>query len=257
MVKSDRGKRLARETWDQIHSRYLAGDQITELALEYGIARETISRRARKENWKKPAEIRAYAIEELQLETKEDYKEKAREANMQQLRAYQVAAGIIINLLEDVRQGKAVGRTPYEVNALVNSLKTCLEGVRSTLAIDGVNSPFTDADEEDESARQRLLKIMTPLPCAPSGLFADAIGPRQINLSWTDESGDLAGFRIERAEAVTLAFTVIGKVPGNTTGFSDEKVLPGQTYVYRVIAYDRAGDSFPSQTATATTPNGD
>ncbi len=80
-------------------------------------------------------------------------------------------------------------------------------------------------------------------------------------LNWTDPTPAAAlttpgnkqneiGFRIERS-ANYGAFTAIGTVLANTTTFTDKTVLaPLTDYSYRVVAYNAAGDSLPSNTVT-------
>jgi len=93
-------------------------------------------------------------------------------------------------------------------------------------------------------------------PAAPSNLAAIAIGPQQVDLSWTDNSTNEAGFTILRATdaAFTLGLTQF-MVGANETGYSDTTVLPITTYYYQVMAFNVYGSSAWSNTATATTPN--
>src|SRR5688500_8393633 len=60
----------------------------------------------------------------------------------------------------------------------------------------------------------------------------------QLTLSWTDNSGGLAGATVERRLAGTSVFAVIGSVPPRTTSYVDPNVAAGSTYCYRVRAYD-------------------
>jgi len=92
-------------------------------------------------------------------------------------------------------------------------------------------------------------------PAAPSGLSATASSATQINLAWTDNSTNEAGFKIERCQGVGCAnFAQIDQVGAGTTGYSDTSVAASTTYVYRVRATNGGGDSAYSNTAAATTP---
>ena len=110
--------------------------------------------------------------------------------------------------------------------------------------------------EENDFMRPLVFKYTAVAPIAPSNLTLNA-----GVLSWIDPTppslaatfGDLQneiGFRIERS-ANFGAFTVIGTAPANATSFVDTSALaPATDYSYRVIAYNAAGDSLPSNSAT-------
>ena len=89
-------------------------------------------------------------------------------------------------------------------------------------------------------------------PAAPSNLAATAAGAAQINLSWTDNSGNETSFFIERSTD-GVNFTQITAVGTNVTTYGDSGLAASTTYVYRVRAANSAGDSAYSNTASATT----
>lgn len=89
-------------------------------------------------------------------------------------------------------------------------------------------------------------------PNAPSGLTATAVSTSQIDLAWTDNSTDEDGFRIERG-ADGITFTEIATVGTNVTNYSNGGLAAGTTYHYRVRAYNAAGNSSYSNSASATT----
>jgi C1A family cysteine protease len=92
------------------------------------------------------------------------------------------------------------------------------------------------------------------LPAAPSGLVADAAFSSQINLSWTDNATNEDGFRIERCTGSGCTnFLQIGTVGANVATYANTGLTPGTTYMYRVRAYNTAGNSGYSNTANATT----
>jgi chitodextrinase len=97
---------------------------------------------------------------------------------------------------------------------------------------------------------QTTSKSESIAPSVPTGLSATPISQTQINLSWsaaTDTGGSgLAGYRIYRdgSQVGTIA----------TTSFSDSGLAAGTTYLYRVAAYDVAGNvSAQSSQASAKT----
>ena len=89
-------------------------------------------------------------------------------------------------------------------------------------------------------------------PAAPGSLSTVAISSSQIDLSWSDNSTDEAGFDIE-GSTDGANFTLITSTAANTTGFSDSGLNPSSTYFYRVSAYNSNGNSTFSNTSSATT----
>ncbi len=95
--------------------------------------------------------------------------------------------------------------------------------------------------------------LSTSPPNAPTNLLATAVSSSSINLSWTDNSTDETGFRIERSTSSTSGFIVIKSTFSNTITYSDVTGLNASTtYYYRVYAFNVAGDSIPA-TGFATT----
>ncbi len=88
-------------------------------------------------------------------------------------------------------------------------------------------------------------------PTAPTALSARALRNRKIRLAWSDNSSNEAGFKIEHSTNGTT-WAQIATVAANSTGFTETGLTAGVTYSYRVRAYNSAGDSAYSNTATAT-----
>jgi len=92
------------------------------------------------------------------------------------------------------------------------------------------------------------------VPAAPSNLTATAISRTRIDLAWSDNSGNETGFRIERARNGG-AWSQIATTGPNVIAYSDTTGLqPNKLYSYRVLAFNGAGNSAWSNTASATTP---
>jgi thermitase len=91
-----------------------------------------------------------------------------------------------------------------------------------------------------------------PAPSAPSALGATATSSSQINLTWTDNSANETGFKIERSSDGTT-FSQIATAGANTSSFSDADLTASTTYSYRVRAYNATGDSSYSEVVTAQT----
>ncbi|HEX3044633.1 MAG TPA: fibronectin type III domain-containing protein [Bacillota bacterium] len=92
------------------------------------------------------------------------------------------------------------------------------------------------------------------VPVAPSGLTATAAASTpQIDLSWTDNSGNETGFRIERKIGASGSYSQIYTVAAGTTSYSDTGLDYGTIYYYRIKAYNTYGSSGYSNEAQAKT----
>jgi DNA-binding beta-propeller fold protein YncE len=78
-------------------------------------------------------------------------------------------------------------------------------------------------------------------PNPPSCLSASGVSSDRINLTWVDNSDDEDGFKIER-KPQGGSYSVIDTVAADTTGYSDAGLI-ADTYCYRVMAYNVAGNS--------------
>jgi uncharacterized protein (TIGR02145 family) len=82
----------------------------------------------------------------------------------------------------------------------------------------------------------------TVVPVAPSNLTGTVASTTQINLSWTDNSTNETGFKIERKTG-TGAYSVIGTTAADITIFNDIGLIPSTTYTYRVYSNNSVGNS--------------
>ncbi|MBM4253497.1 MAG: fibronectin type III domain-containing protein [Deltaproteobacteria bacterium] len=94
----------------------------------------------------------------------------------------------------------------------------------------------------------------TQIPTAPSSLSATAISGSQINLSWTDNSSNESGFKIDGSPNGATGWATITTTAANTVSYSHTGLTSSTTYYYRVYAYNGAGSSTLSNVANATTP---
>jgi hypothetical protein len=92
------------------------------------------------------------------------------------------------------------------------------------------------------------------VPAAPSNLTATAVSISQINLSWTDNSNNETGFKIERCQGVSCTnFVEIATTAANATSFNNTGLARNTRYRYRVRAFNAVGNSGYSNIATART----
>ena len=87
------------------------------------------------------------------------------------------------------------------------------------------------------------------VPSAPRDLQAVASGA-QIRLTWRDTSANEAGFKIER-KAGSGSFVQIDTVKADSTSYTDTGLSAGVVYIYRIRAYNDAGDSAYSAEASS------
>ncbi len=89
-------------------------------------------------------------------------------------------------------------------------------------------------------------------PTAPSGASAVNVSGTQNDVSWTDNSSSETGFKVERSTNGG-AYAQIATTSANATTYSDTAATADQTYVYRVRAYNVAGNSSYSTTGSVIT----
>lgn len=103
--------------------------------------------------------------------------------------------------------------------------------------------------------RNGVCNLYVGTPTAPSGLTVTPIPQTQINLSWTDNSNNEDGFKIEQS-IDGGPWAQIDTVGANITTYPNTGLACEKDYSYRVRAYNTYGDSGYSNTASAV-PAGD
>ena len=113
-----------------------------------------------------------------------------------------------------------------------------------------VMSCSTESDSNGNSST-------TVVPVSPTNLTGIAASPTQINLSWTDNSTNETGFKIQRRTG-SESYTVVGTVNEDALTFSDSGLTPSTTYIYRVYSYNSAGNSptYSNEVNVTTTTTG-
>jgi parallel beta-helix repeat protein len=89
------------------------------------------------------------------------------------------------------------------------------------------------------------------IPKAPSNLTARTVSATQINLSWTDNSTDEWGFKIERQTAAGPITTIV--TAANVRTFNNTGLTANTRYSYRIFSYNGSGNSSYSWTITVST----
>ena len=84
--------------------------------------------------------------------------------------------------------------------------------------------------------------ITTAVPEPPTNLLGVGALTTQISLSWTDNSTNETGFKIERKTG-SGTYVVVGTVTTDVTTFNDNSLNASTTYTYRVYSYNSGGNS--------------
>ncbi len=107
------------------------------------------------------------------------------------------------------------------------------------------NSSGDSPPSNEACAITRAAPVSPPDP--PFNLTAAVVSSNQINLSWTAYTDTVTGFRLYRSGSF------LKSVPVTEFSTSDTGLSPSTNYCYRVIAFNSAGDSPPSNEACAIT----
>jgi uncharacterized protein (TIGR02145 family) len=93
----------------------------------------------------------------------------------------------------------------------------------------------TSSDENGNSTT-------TAVPVTPSNLTGTVASSTQINLSWTDNSTNETGFKIERKTG-SGTYAVVGTTATDVTTFNNTGLTQSTAYTYRVYSYNSGGNS--------------
>ncbi|GAI26423.1 unnamed protein product, partial [marine sediment metagenome] len=105
-----------------------------------------------------------------------------------------------------------------------------------------------------DSGYSNVAETFTPdtLPLDPSDLVAATVSSSEIDLTWSDNSGNEEGFEIEY-KITESPYVLLTTVNANTVSYSHTDLDPDTWYGYRVRAYNDIGKSEWSDEANATT----
>ncbi len=107
------------------------------------------------------------------------------------------------------------------------------------------------------SGYSNVARATTPsevvVPLAPTNLITQVKTETEINLSWTDNSNNEAGFKIEISSDGEMSWDLVDSTKRDTTHGIIIGLSPGTPYSFRVFAYNAQGNSEYSNIASATT----
>jgi titin len=80
-------------------------------------------------------------------------------------------------------------------------------------------------------------------PVAPTALTATPVSSSQINLTWTNNSNNETGFKVERGSSKKGPWILMATTAASVVSYQDTGLAAGRTYYYRVRATNAVGDS--------------
>lgn len=116
----------------------------------------------------------------------------------------------------------------------VKSINGLLDGYRYYWRVQSKNVTGTSAWSD--------LASFSTLP-APINLAVKRSSLKEITLNWNDNYLNIDGHIIERKQSVQASYSLLDTLKGNGTEYIDKKVDQGQTYFYRIKAYNSFTDS--------------
>ncbi len=104
-------------------------------------------------------------------------------------------------------------------------------------------SYYVRAVDSAGSADSNIVNSATPVPPATaSGAMVTFLSSYEIDLKWSDNASNEAGYKILR-RINNVNFAEVASLPPNSTTYQDKNVQPGITYEYHIQAYNVAGYS--------------
>jgi len=120
------------------------------------------------------------------------------------------------------------------------SIRYTTDGTNPTQSSTPYTAPFALTTTSLVKA-QAFKSGMMPSSQVSAWFTKEAVGT--ITLAWADNSTNENGFGIERKTGTNGTFTQIATVAANVNSYSDSDVVAGNTYCYRVNAFNTAGAS--------------
>ena len=136
----------------------------------------------------------------------------------------------------------------------------CSETIMQSAASAGTGLTFCEFSRQEIATHvESNNSCLTTLPITlrpPTGLAASALSSSEVVLSWSDNSTNETGFRVQRRLNFSGAWNEIGTTAANATRYSDRGLSPSELYRYRVQAFNVTESSAYSNEAAATTLEG-
>lgn len=108
-------------------------------------------------------------------------------------------------------------------------------------------------DSLNSASLSSEILVSSGVPAPPEDLEAMALSPSQVKLRWKDTANNEEGFIIQRKQGPYGFYSEIARTSPDTVTFTDNYLMAGVEYYYRVRAYNKAGNSGYSNEAFALT----
>jgi len=116
------------------------------MARNFGIARSTISGRAKREKWLPHGSLKCKVAKEAVDEAKETIKDSYKRINKEHSDSYQLARSLAIEMLKEIRDEKVKGneivKMAYILQAIINSLDKATASQRDVLGFDKITPEY-------------------------------------------------------------------------------------------------------------------
>jgi hypothetical protein len=125
----------------------------------------------------------------------------------------------------------------------------------ATLRLVVTNGGDNNYFDHSDWANARLIIGEPVPPPAPAKDLVANLNLNKVDLGWVDGSTDESGFVVERKQGASGSWTAVQTLGAGAQSWSDTSALvPGSTYVYRVVAYNGGGNASPSNESSINTP---
>ncbi|HLL73468.1 MAG TPA: T9SS-dependent M36 family metallopeptidase [Pyrinomonadaceae bacterium] len=152
--------------------------------------------------------------------------------------------------------GASAGNAVTNASGVASLSNVSLGSIAAGTYPNGVGASFAQGGGfGGSSATNSLTVIAAQLPAAPTGLVVTVPSQNgRLNVSWTDNSNNESGFKIERCTGANCtSFALVGTVGAGVTSISNSNLARRTTYGYRVYAYNASGNSAYSNVSYGTT----
>ncbi len=146
--------------------------------------------------------------------------------------------------------------SPQNASSLLVDLLGSEEGevnITHNVSVENANDVLDIVTDNDQVVSTiTILQAVIPPPSAASDVtLAQADDSTDVRITWSDNSNDETGFRVERQED-SGSFNNLVTLDANTVEYTDTTTEADVSYSYRVIAFNDSGDASASNTATIT-----
>lgn len=156
--------RFTAQLWADIRRDYESGKfpSLRSLATKHGVAHNSISKRAKREGWKKFSEVTAEAAQQAQAELRQeqaqDIKAMAEESMRHTHNLNMGLKSLTAKVMRDMQAGVQTNNTAQQVAAIAQALRSAQTIDRTNLRMDEL--PMVQAENDLDRFSKHFAKIM-------------------------------------------------------------------------------------------------